>query len=120
MTVDAEPLVDFPRRLPTYPKAPGRPRVGIVHATSVYADEGAVEWSCSCGQGGEEATRGELFFPVRGSSTREAKEVCRGCVVRGECLEYAVAARERFGIWGGLSERERRRERRALALARSA
>jgi len=62
----------------------------------------------------------ELFFPVRGSSTRDAKEVCRGCVVRGECLEYAVAARERFGIWGGLSERERRRERRALALARSA
>jgi WhiB family redox-sensing transcriptional regulator len=61
-----------------------------------------------------------LFFPVRGSSTREAKEVCRGCVVRGECLEYALAAREHSGIWGGLSERERRRVRHDRSLARSA
>jgi hypothetical protein len=33
----------------------------------------------------------DLFFPERGASTREAKEVCKGCVVRGECLEYALA-----------------------------
>ena len=51
----------------------------------------------------------DLFFPERGASTREAKEVCRGCVVRLECLEYALQSDERFGIWGGLSERERRR-----------
>jgi len=51
----------------------------------------------------------DLFFPERGASTREAKEVCRGCVVRGECLEYALVNGEKFGIWGGLSERERRR-----------
>jgi len=50
----------------------------------------------------------DLFFPVRGGSTREAKEVCRGCVVRQECLQYALDNSERFGIWGGLSERERR------------
>jgi WhiB family redox-sensing transcriptional regulator len=55
----------------------------------------------------------ELFFPERGSSTREAKEVCRGCVVRGDCLEFAIANSEKFGIWGGMSERERRRVRRA-------
>jgi len=55
----------------------------------------------------------ELFFPERGSSTREAKEVCRGCVVRAECLEFAIANSEKFGIWGGMSERERRRVRRA-------
>lgn len=55
----------------------------------------------------------DLFFPERGASTREAKEVCRGCVVREECLEYALANGEKFGIWGGLSERERRRLRRA-------
>lgn len=55
----------------------------------------------------------ELFFPERGSSTREAKEVCRGCVVRPECLEFAIANSEKFGIWGGMSERERRRVRRA-------
>jgi WhiB family redox-sensing transcriptional regulator len=62
----------------------------------------------------------ELFFPARGASTGEAKEVCRGCVVRIECLDYAVAANEKQGIWGGLSERERRRVRRARALLQSA
>lgn len=54
----------------------------------------------------------DLFFPERGASTREAKEVCRGCAVRVDCLEWAMAKGERFGIWGGLSERERRRLRR--------
>ena len=55
----------------------------------------------------------EAFFPEKGGSTREAKKVCLGCEVRVECLEYALAHDERFGIWGGLSERERRRLRRA-------
>ena len=55
----------------------------------------------------------ELFFPERGSSTREAKEVCRGCVVREDCLDFAIANGEKFGIWGGMSERERRRVRRS-------
>jgi WhiB family redox-sensing transcriptional regulator len=54
----------------------------------------------------------ELFFPQRGMSTREAKEVCRGCVVREECLEYAIEQNEKFGIWGGMSERERRKIKR--------
>lgn len=64
----------------------------------------------------------ELFFPQRGGSTREAKEVCRGCVVREECLEYAISYGERFGIWGGMSERERRllRKSRAAATTRHA
>ena len=60
----------------------------------------------------------DLFFPERGASTREAKEVCRGCVVQQECLEYALANSEKFGIWGGLSERERRRIRRRRTLER--
>jgi WhiB family redox-sensing transcriptional regulator len=55
----------------------------------------------------------EAFFPEKGGSTREAKRICSGCDVRAECLEYALANDERFGIWGGLSERERRRLRRA-------
>ena len=59
----------------------------------------------------------DLFFPERGASTREAKEVCRGCVVRAECLEFALQNGEKFGIWGGLSERERRRIRRQRAQA---
>jgi len=51
----------------------------------------------------------EAFHPEKGGSTREAKKICTGCEVRLECLEYALKHNERFGIWGGLSERERRR-----------
>ncbi len=51
----------------------------------------------------------EAFFPEKGGSTREAKKVCVGCEVTAECLEYALEHDERFGIWGGLSERERRK-----------
>lgn len=51
----------------------------------------------------------ESFFPEKGGSTREAKRICGSCPVRAECLEYALTHGERFGIWGGLSERERRR-----------
>lgn len=51
----------------------------------------------------------DAFFPDKGGSTREAKAVCAGCEVQPECLAYALARRERFGIWGGKSERERRR-----------
>ncbi|MCF7547207.1 WhiB family transcriptional regulator [Pseudonocardia sp. WMMC193] len=55
----------------------------------------------------------EAFFPEKGGSTREAKRICTGCEVRAECLEYAMTRDERFGIWGGLSERERRRLRKS-------
>jgi WhiB family redox-sensing transcriptional regulator len=61
----------------------------------------------------------DLFFPERGASTREAKEVCRGCIVKDDCLEYALASGEKFGIWGGMSERERRRIRRQRAQERA-
>ena len=54
----------------------------------------------------------EAFFPEKGGSTREAKRICVGCEVRSQCLGYALAHDERFGIWGGLSERERRRLKR--------
>lgn len=56
----------------------------------------------------------EAFFPEKGGSTREAKKICQGCEVRDECLDYALAHDERFGIWGGLSERERRRLKRGV------
>lgn len=56
----------------------------------------------------------EAFFPEKGGSTREAKRICQACGVRDECLEYALANDERFGIWGGLSERERRRLKKRL------
>jgi WhiB family redox-sensing transcriptional regulator len=56
----------------------------------------------------------EAFFPEKGGSTREAKRICLGCEVRDACLDYALAHDERFGIWGGLSERERRRLKRGI------
>lgn len=54
----------------------------------------------------------EAFFPEKGGSTRDAKKICESCPVRAQCLEYALMNDERFGIWGGLSERERRKLRR--------
>lgn len=54
-----------------------------------------------------------LFFPERGQSWREAKAVCASCLVRDECLQYALDNGIHFGIWGGTSERERKSRRRA-------
>jgi hypothetical protein len=50
----------------------------------------------------------DMFFPDKGGSTREGKQVCGACPVRAECLAYALANHERFGIWGGYTERDRR------------
>ncbi|XAS67962.1 WhiB family transcriptional regulator [Micrococcaceae bacterium Sec5.7] len=73
-----------------------------------FDDEGELGWQTDalCAQ-----TDPEAFFPEKGGSTRDAKKVCGACNVRSQCLEYALANDERFGIWGGLSERERRRLR---------
>jgi WhiB family redox-sensing transcriptional regulator len=57
------------------------------------------------------------FFPERGVSTRPARAVCARCLVRDDCLGYAMAHGIKHGIWGGLSERERRRLRRERVLA---
>lgn len=57
-------------------------------------------------------TNQDDFFPDRGSSTVIAKKICSECKVKVQCLEYAVERKERFGIWGGKSERERRAIRR--------
>lgn len=59
----------------------------------------------------------DLFFPERGEPVTAAKAVCAGCPVRAECLDYALANGEKHGIWGGTSERERRRMRRTLKVA---
>lgn len=57
----------------------------------------------------------EAFFPEKGGSTRDAKKVCTTCDVKDRCLQYALDNDERFGIWGGLSERERRKLKRNAA-----
>ncbi|MCP2637502.1 WhiB family transcriptional regulator [Microbacterium sp. HD4P20] len=72
-------------------------------------DDNPLSWQTDalCAQ-----TDPEAFFPEKGGSTRDAKRICTSCDVRDQCLEYALQNDERFGIWGGLSERERRKLKR--------
>lgn len=51
----------------------------------------------------------EIFFPLRGESSEDAREICRPCSVKEECLEFAVANNEQFGIWGGFIVARRQR-----------
>ena len=62
----------------------------------------------------------DLFFPERGASTRRAKAICAACEVKPQCLAFAIRHGEKFGIWGGMSERERRRVRRERVVDRRA
>lgn len=82
--------------------------IGLRPGLEDFSDEGELGWQSDalCAQ-----TDPEAFFPEKGGSTRDAKRVCGACNVKAQCLEYALANDERFGIWGGLSERERRRLR---------
>ena len=51
----------------------------------------------------------DIFYPVSEEESEEAKSICRVCAVRETCLEFALGNRERDGVWGGATERERRR-----------
>jgi WhiB family redox-sensing transcriptional regulator len=53
----------------------------------------------------------DLFYPDKGQSPEPAKRVCMKCEVRDSCLEFAMVTGERFGVWGGLSARERNKLR---------
>jgi WhiB family transcriptional regulator, redox-sensing transcriptional regulator len=88
------------------PQRPDPEGARVLPLFGTAEDETVMGWQerALCAQ-----TDPEAFFPEKGGSTREAKKVCTGCEVRAECLEYALANDERFGIWGGLSERERRK-----------
>ena len=81
---------------------------GVRRPAATDADS-ALAWQADalCAQ-----TDPEAFFPEKGGSTRDAKRICTTCDVRDQCLEYALQNDERFGIWGGLSERERRKLKR--------
>lgn len=59
----------------------------------------------------------EEWFPEKGGSSRAAQAVCATCPVRTQCLQYAVDNSERFGIWGGLTEGQRRKLRRTNGAA---
>ena len=83
-------------------------RLGVPGVRTTVDDDNPLAWQADslCAQ-----TDPEAFFPEKGGSTREAKKICGSCEVRSSCLEYALENDERFGIWGGLSERERRKLR---------
>lgn len=51
----------------------------------------------------------EIFYPISDDEAGEAKAICAACPVRQPCLENALVEREKYGVWGGLTERERRR-----------
>jgi WhiB family redox-sensing transcriptional regulator len=50
-----------------------------------------------------------VFYPESDDDAEIAKQVCRECGVRTACLEFALESREKVGVWGGATERERRR-----------
>lgn len=56
---------------------------------------------------------GDMFFPEKGGSIRDAKKICESCDVRAQCLQYALDNHEDFGIWGGKSPRQRQKLRAA-------
>jgi WhiB family redox-sensing transcriptional regulator len=105
-------LLDDEGPFPTEANSPQREGMAsVLPMFGTPEDDGVMGWQerALCAQ-----TDPEAFFPEKGGSTREAKKVCTGCEVRAECLEYALANDERFGIWGGLSERERRKLKRRV------
>lgn len=51
----------------------------------------------------------EIFYPVSDEEAEASKAICAGCPVRQPCLEFALVSREKDGVWGGATERERRR-----------
>ena len=88
-----------------------RAELSLLDLAGQDSDDAELSWQerALCAQ-----TDPEAFFPEKGGSTREANKVCVSCEVRAECLEYALENDERFGIWGGLSERERRKLKRRV------
>ncbi|PZH04254.1 WhiB family transcriptional regulator [Streptomyces sp. NTH33] len=79
-----------------------------MHPETISPADNAWQDRALCAQ-----TGADFFFPEPGSSVREAKRICGMCEMRSACLEYALENDERFGVWGGLSEQERRTLRRA-------
>ncbi|MCU1550183.1 MAG: whiB1 [Glaciihabitans sp.] len=116
---DDRPTVSLSRPAPTGTAGPSAAvvpdnwfvdpvRLGVPGVRQLETDDNPLAWQSDslCAQ-----TDPEAFFPEKGGSTRDAKKICGSCEVRTRCLEYALENDERFGIWGGLSERERRKLR---------
>jgi WhiB family redox-sensing transcriptional regulator len=76
--------------------------ITLMHIETITPAAPAWQAQALCAQ-----TGADFFFPEPGSSVREAKRICGMCEMRPACLEYALTNDERFGVWGGLSEKER-------------
>jgi WhiB family transcriptional regulator, redox-sensing transcriptional regulator len=94
------------------PRGPAEVTVPLLQIVMQPADLAELDWQdkALCAQ-----VDPEIFFPEKGGSVRDPKRVCARCEVRPECLDYALDTGQQFGIWGGLSERERRRLKQAAA-----
>jgi WhiB family redox-sensing transcriptional regulator len=79
-----------------------RGTIAGMHNDTIAAPDLSWQEGALCAQTGS-----DFFFPEPGSSVREAKRICGLCEMRSACLEYALNHDERFGVWGGLSEKER-------------
>jgi hypothetical protein len=89
---------------PSWPTSPAARRAGRPKRRRDV--EAAQTWmrsaACAC-------VDPEIFFPATSrQSATEAKQICSGCPVKAECLEYSLVNEEEFGVWGGLTEKERR------------
>jgi WhiB family redox-sensing transcriptional regulator len=83
----------------------------MVNATRAPVGTRSVEWqeSAACA-----TAEPDLFFPISAAGrsqaeTSRARAVCHRCAVREDCLDYAMATGQQYGIWGGLTEDERQR-----------
>jgi WhiB family redox-sensing transcriptional regulator len=79
-----------------------RGTIALMHFEMITPADTAWQERALCAQ-----TGADFFFPEPGSSVREAKRICGMCEMRSACLDYAMNNDERFGVWGGLSEKER-------------
>jgi WhiB family redox-sensing transcriptional regulator len=89
-------------------------RVSVPMAVLLTQIASELEWQeqALCAQSDPEA-----WFPERGDSPQAAKRICRRCPVKAECLDYALDNRIRWGVWGGLTDRERQHARRGQVAA---
>jgi WhiB family redox-sensing transcriptional regulator len=84
--------------------------------TNLPFDDSPTSWM---GEGNCRNYPPDTFFPSDGVGVDRARAICKGCPVSNMCLEYALAERIDHGVWGGCSERERRRilkRRRGIAV----
>lgn len=85
--------------------APGRTRMDLsVDLDTTWMEAGACR-----------GVDPDLFFPQDGQKASHARGACAPCPVRSQCLDFAMATDQMFGIWGGLNVKERRALRRARA-----